>query len=260
MLMKMHSYMAVNGYLQCVNAQSLLVLDQLREATTSHGGWEQCVRTAKLHRAEMDTAGGHSPSVESTPAGTPLEIPDGTKKSFVDVDTANALRKRLAAAAAGRLETPLAEDAETVLQEDLSASRHQESEARAELVMPQILVDHPVEMVAALAKEYLELEAELTSPGPEAIRWPNNITFKNFAVYQLIPTLVYELEYPRTDQYVCEHRPFVNPLTVIQYSAFVSIRENRSNFWDLCLAVHCDRKFHHSSDAYTRSIALPVLT
>ena len=46
------------------------------------------------------------------------------------------------------------------------------------------------------------MEGELTGIGPEYVRWPENITYKNFAVYQLVPTLVYELEYPRTDRYV----------------------------------------------------------
>ena len=46
------------------------------------------------------------------------------------------------------------------------------------------------------------MEAELVSTGPEYVRWPDNVTWKNFAVYMLIPTLVYELEYPRTERYV----------------------------------------------------------
>lgn len=67
---------------------------------------------------------------------------------------------------------------------------------------PHPLVDHPDERISSLAKEYTEMEGELTGIGPEYVRWPENITYKNFAVYQLVPTLVYELEYPRTDRYV----------------------------------------------------------
>ncbi|KAJ3491381.1 hypothetical protein NLI96_g769 [Meripilus lineatus] len=65
---------------------------------------------------------------------------------------------------------------------------------------PHPLVDHPDERISSLAKEYTEMEGELTGIGPEYVRWPENITYKNFAVYQLVPTLVYELEYPRTDR------------------------------------------------------------
>jgi sterol O-acyltransferase len=64
------------------------------------------------------------------------------------------------------------------------------------------LVDHPDEEISTLARELSELESELTSSGPNRVQWPENITYKNFAVYQLIPTLVYELEYPRTDRCV----------------------------------------------------------
>ncbi len=68
---------------------------------------------------------------------------------------------------------------------------------------PHPLVDHPDGRISALAKEYTEMELELVGSGPEYVRWPENISLKNFAVYQLIPTLVYELEYPRTDRCVC---------------------------------------------------------
>ena len=68
---------------------------------------------------------------------------------------------------------------------------------------PHTLVDHLDESIAALARDWSELDAELVSSGPNKVRWPNNITLKNFAVYQLIPSLVYELEYPRTNRCVC---------------------------------------------------------
>ncbi|TFY75945.1 hypothetical protein EWM64_g8065, partial [Hericium alpestre] len=65
---------------------------------------------------------------------------------------------------------------------------------------PHPLVDHPDEAIAAMAAEYSDMDGELVSTGPEYVRWPENITFKNFAVYLLIPTLVYDLEYPRTNR------------------------------------------------------------
>jgi len=64
---------------------------------------------------------------------------------------------------------------------------------------------HPDPSLSALAKEYSDLEMEMFSSGPAQIIWPNNITWKNFAVYQLIPTLIYELEYPRTQKCVIFH-------------------------------------------------------
>jgi sterol O-acyltransferase len=64
------------------------------------------------------------------------------------------------------------------------------------------LVMHPDPQISDMAKDYSELLNELVSSGPTYVKWPENITWKNFAVYQLIPTLVYELEYPRTDRHV----------------------------------------------------------
>jgi sterol O-acyltransferase len=58
------------------------------------------------------------------------------------------------------------------------------------------LVDHPDSQISALAAEYSELESELVGSGPQRVRWPEDITFKNLVVYQLIPSLVYELEFP----------------------------------------------------------------
>lgn len=47
---------------------------------------------------------------------------------------------------------------------------------------------------------HAEYESELMSSGPGRVRWLANITLRDFALYQLTPTLVYELEYPRTER------------------------------------------------------------
>ena len=65
------------------------------------------------------------------------------------------------------------------------------------------LVDHPRASLAALAREWSELDAELvSSSGPQGVRWPANVSLRDFALYQLTPVLVYELEYPRTNRCV----------------------------------------------------------
>ncbi len=94
--MKMHSYMTVNGYLQHVSTQSQFVLERLRKATESAGGWEKAILDAKAHRAELDAAIGmsNSGSDSNSPLGTP-SIPLGKEASIVDLNTANALRRRL---------------------------------------------------------------------------------------------------------------------------------------------------------------------
>lgn len=195
MIMKMHSYMSVNGHLQQVTQQSQAILEELREATEA-GGWEKAVRDAKSHRAEMDASTGMSASSSgSTPPSHTPNIPEGSTTSYTDAATANALRQRLVAVSSA---TPESVITTTPPDED-----------KQHLFEPHPLIDHPDPRVADLATEYSELQAELTSPGPNYITWPNNISLKNFAVYQLIPSLVYELEYPRTDRYVVEPVPLL---------------------------------------------------
>ncbi|KAK0188665.1 MBOAT, membrane-bound O-acyltransferase family-domain-containing protein [Armillaria mellea] len=185
MIMKMHSYMSVNGYLQYITEQSQVILDQLRQATDRVGGWEKALADATARRAEADistsvTCSDTDTSI-SSPVGTP-PVPIGMQGSYVDANAAAVIRRRLVAVTV-----------ENVKQENTA-------EVIPSAFDPHPLIDHPNEYISDLAKEYSELQGELRSPGPEYIVWPNNITFKNFAVYQLIPTLVYELEYPRTDK------------------------------------------------------------
>jgi sterol O-acyltransferase len=186
MIMKMHSYMATNGYLRRVSQQSIEILTHLRDATARVGGWEKAISDAKSRREDLELeletgtdtiSTGTSPS----PFGT-LELRGGVLgTSYAEVPSAAALRNRLIRVAG--TETP-----SEALSDDDKITSH-------------ILVNHPDPHISALATEYTELESELVSSGPERVRWPENITFKNFAVYQLIPTLVYELEYPRTKRY-----------------------------------------------------------
>jgi sterol O-acyltransferase len=44
MIMKMHSYMATNGYLKHLYQQSTKILIQLRDETSRVGGWEKGLR------------------------------------------------------------------------------------------------------------------------------------------------------------------------------------------------------------------------
>ena len=189
MIMKMHSYMATNGHLRCVSQQSAEILTQLSDATARVGGWEKAISDAKRRREDLELeletgtdtiSTGTSPS----PVGT-LELRGGVLgTSYAKVPSAAALRNRLIRVAG--TETP----SEALSDDD-----------KPNNITSHILVNHPDPHISALATEYTELESELVSSGPERVRWPENITFKNFAVYQLIPTLVYELEYPRTKRY-----------------------------------------------------------
>lgn len=179
--MKMHSFIYVNGYLQWVDREAKKALVILQKETERVGGFEMAVAVAKIHRKEADCMSVRSDSGSSTPDG-----PNGGEKSYLEVEVSAAavLRQRLAAAAA-------AAKPEAVMAEHI---------AEATESGPHPLVDHPDEKISELAQEFSELDAELVSTGPAKVRWPNNISWRNFADYQLIPTLVYDLEYPRMER------------------------------------------------------------
>ena len=187
MLMKMHSYMATNGYLRYVSQQSAEIQAQLRDATLHVGGWEQAIVDAKRRREDLERE-TDTDSTGTLPSPSPsgnLRLPNGDlSTAYLDVPSASALRNRLIRVT----ETETTSETVTDDGKPKDATSH-------------VLTHHPDPRVSALATEFSELESELVSSGPERVRWPENITFKNFAVYQLIPTLVYELEYPRTKRY-----------------------------------------------------------
>ncbi|KAI0285808.1 MBOAT, membrane-bound O-acyltransferase family-domain-containing protein [Russula aff. rugulosa BPL654] len=182
MLMKMHSYMATNGYLRYVSQQSAEIQAQLRDAT--------------LHDLERETdtdSTGTMPSPSSMSPSGNLRLSNG------DLSTAY-------------LETA----SETVL-----------DDSKPKDATSHMLTHHPDPRISALATEFSDLESELISSGPERVRWPENITFKNFAVYQLIPTLVYELEYPRTKRI----RPlYVFEKTVATFGTFALLYTTTETF------------------------------
>ena len=204
--MKMHSYVYVNGYLQWVDREAKQALALLHKETERAGGFETAVAIAKIHRKEADGGSVRSDSGSSTPSA-----PDGHsggERSYLEVDVSAAavLRQRLAAAAATKRETVVAEHIAEITEES----------------EPHSLVDHPDEKISELAQEFSELDAELVSTGTAKVRWPNNISWSNFAEYQLIPTLVYDLEYPRTERWAFKltiylkstHRNLKDPATL----------------------------------------------
>ncbi|KAG5643095.1 hypothetical protein DXG03_001559 [Asterophora parasitica] len=194
LIMKIHSYMTVNGQLQYVSIQSEQVLEVLRKETQSVGGWEQSIQDAKANRAALDAAEKSNSSHNSSPSDTPgtPPVPAGSTTSYTDTATAHALRHRLknVAQATGG----------DIVVADVPAEDSVKDRTKGTPFKPHPLTYHPEERVAEVARDYSDLQSELTSPGPLFVTWPNNVTVKNFAVYMLIPTLVYELEYPRTDR------------------------------------------------------------
>ena len=188
--MKMHSYITVNWHLQSVTEQSRELFDSLKEKTRAIGGWDKALvdAIAKKTELQLQTSTAYASSThEPTPIGTP-PVAEGSSATTVDLSTASALRQRLSAVA-----SPPSGDNQGSLTAGVD-------DIHPGVPGPHTLIHHPDSEISTMAKDYSELQSELTSSGPYPVTWPNNISWKNFAIYQLIPTLVYDLEYPRTDR------------------------------------------------------------
>ena len=177
--MKMHSYITLNWQLQSITEQSRELFEILKEKTKTFGGWDKALADAISKRTASIALA--SSTHEPTPIGTP-PVTEGFSTATIDVSTASALRQRLNAVAS------------------LPNNDDRSSPLRAGVDALHPLIHHPDPEISAIAKDYSELQSELTSSGPHHVTWPHNISWKNFAMYQLIPTLVYDLEYPRTDR------------------------------------------------------------
>lgn len=67
---------------------------------------------------------------------------------------------------------------------------------------PNVLSYSSNSKVALLARNIDAMEDELRSNGAERTVWPQNVTWGNYTDYMFLPTLVYQLEYPRTTTWV----------------------------------------------------------
>ncbi len=193
MIMKMHSYLSTNGQLGRVDKQAQRVLAQLKKAADTSDGWDAALQTAEAAIVQSESP------VESGTPEVPEDAPVGSTTSYVDARVAVTLRQRLqhAAAANSHLANGVASVRTTGTNVDAAAF----GPGGVPTYPPtasEILTHHPDEAIAALAKHHVELERELTGAVEGRVRWPANITLRDFAWYQLTPTLVYELEYPRT--------------------------------------------------------------
>lgn len=194
-MMKMHSYMAVNGYLYGVNEEAIKTERLLREKTEEVGGWGKAVADAKSHREDLDQTD------VSTPAETPALLRDSSKGySPGDGPAATALRHRLQQVAK--------ENGNLAAHSNIRATStvSQPIEKKAQWTMPEplpphVLVDHPNVEISALAEHLSEMEMDLTGSCLHKVRYPANLTWWNYLDFHMLPTLVYELEYPRTDRY-----------------------------------------------------------
>ncbi|CAO1631338.1 unnamed protein product [Sympodiomycopsis kandeliae] len=233
MMMKIHSYLAVNGAMSQSHQKMLRVEKQLDERLLEIGGavastsnpssaheskqqareeynrklneiWVQAVKDSRSHStsdAEVKFLGGRESQ----------DIPEWTHLS---TQRNHSARHELFAG--------------TITRQRPNTSEKHSGEVGDEEISrdPHPLVSHPDRVVSLFAHEIEALREELLSVAPakpddvpesetesaggksSRVCWPDNITYANFWDYLLVPTLVYELEYPRTKS--------VRPLYVLE--------------------------------------------
>jgi sterol O-acyltransferase len=238
MVMKMHSYMNINGYLSWVYGRSELILDELKRRVANEypneekgQAWSKAILAAQIASKELKEDSSESESIgQQTPESTGTPLPpantgEGAVTTYVEANTVSELRKRLNAVT----ETATISNGVNVegqqnghplrqVYTDKDVNSASKGTVPPEVVTgqssdsplvvaanpppaPHPLVNHPNHEISSLAEEYSDALQELRSRGPRHhTQWPNNIGWKDFTIYQLIPTLVYELEYPRTDK------------------------------------------------------------
>ena len=219
LMMKIHSYLALNGYLSTVAALQKKTERALYRTCEEAGGYEKALHEAKmareakeeeeerLHHDNNDTSG------TATPAGTPNPILMAGKMNHIE---ASSLRHRLLAVPQRSLSsTSMSENGNGNGNANLHSGPNFSVSNDAVRIKPTYqhpLVHHPNPAISSLAHNISEMEVELTKKaiGDETngvkegkgTRWPENINLWNFFDYQCLPTLCYELEYPRNKRSV----------------------------------------------------------
>ncbi|GJN89318.1 hypothetical protein Rhopal_002298-T1 [Rhodotorula paludigena] len=210
MLMKVHSYCALNGELSERRRQlkkDSAALDKATEELGGRGKLEQEGRDAweKACIEESAVAEDVSATTSIAPSATNAALRQrhgdrlaaASQPSSSDKDGATRIRQR-PAPNRRRSISP-------------STNRHpplHPSRDDAPHDGVETLTWHPNERISKLAIGICEAQEALSSGGVANVQWPDNVTFLNFIDYLLVPTLVYELEYPRTDS--------IRPLYVLE--------------------------------------------
>ena len=224
----MHSYMAHNGMLSTVYFRLQEEKAELAELLDSlPGGRETVLREAATRRAELEAQQADADQT-TTPLGTPAPgtpgIPMTPTGSTGYGDPSEAFRRHLI----NMTESSGGLHGQVISAEGSELRRRTTKPKKSTLAtdaLPQPQADLPVgtslepshsitphnsrpigtlawstnERVALLARNIDVMEDELKSNGAKGLVWPQNVTYRHFFDYFTFPTLVYQLEYPRTD-------------------------------------------------------------
>ncbi|GAA5899424.1 hypothetical protein JCM6882_009113 [Rhodosporidiobolus microsporus] len=214
LIMKVHSYCATIGEMSERARQLKKDEARLSSLLDAHGGRAKAEADA---RAAWEKACAETPSISTTPSSASLDLPPtssslqppqqpSTTSSEDESTQPRQLRQRITRRKSADHRSPSRSRSSASLTHHLHPSK---DEAPHE--GPETLTWHPNEEISAVAIRVAEANEALTSvpPGEEGkdegeregkkgVRFPDNVTWYNFIDYLLVPTLVYELEYPRT--------------------------------------------------------------
>lgn len=170
---------------------------------------EAAERRAELEKQEADADQGTTPAGTPIP-GTPAGIPMTPTGSTHYTDPSEAFRRHLInmtesnghSTGPHKKKSTLATDALPQPQADLPVGTSLEpshTTTPRETRPPGTLAWSTNERVALLARNMDAMQDELRSNGAKGLVWPQNVTYRHFFEYFTFPTLVYQLEYPRTN-------------------------------------------------------------
>ena len=234
--LQMHSYMAHNGMLSTVYLRLQDEKADLAQLVHSlPGGREAILIEAAERRAELEAQQAtvneastpldtpditHAKSGQVTPVNSTAhsETSEGFRRHLISLtnpsDTSiNRLRsasdtsldgsgiRRRSTSKPTRKKSTLATDVLPEPQPDLPVGTSLEPSYTVtprDSRPPAVLAWSTNQRVALLARNIDAMEDELKSNGAKGLVWPQNVTYGHFFDYFCIPTLVYQLEYPRT--------------------------------------------------------------
>lgn len=187
MLMKVHSYCSYNGELSAKAIQLRKNQAALEQLIIGAGGREKV-------EAEARSTWEHEVSAAASDASDATDEPHERRVRHKEFEP-NVER-----AVSG-----------TGLVRRRSRARRESSNGREGVRSPsvprakyvptaglEVLTWHHDERISKLAIESAELQDALVSTGVKKVVFPDNVGYYNFFDYLLVPTLVYQLEYPRT--------------------------------------------------------------
>lgn len=184
--MKMHSYCSHNGELSEKRLELASGERGLADLVQQGGG-------SKVVQGEARAAWAKEQRKEAILNGGSVEEAEVKQKDFL----ATGLRRR------GGSTT----DSETVTSGDGADPL-------------AVLSWHPEPRIGDLATDLATLKEALVSTGVQKVAFPENVTYWNFIDYLLVPTLVYQLEYPRTNKCAHPWMLLISALTLSRESGF----------------------------------------